>query len=50
MSVRPRFAMGLNHWNNIGRGLPKNHLCEIILKLDLGLRRRCFSELLTDGG
>ena len=35
--------------NNFGRGLPKDQLCEIILKLDQGFRRSChLSQLLTD--
>ena len=36
--------------NNFGRGPPKDHLCEIISKLDVGFRRIChLSQLLTDG-
>ena len=35
---------------NFGRGPPKDHLCEIISKLDQGFRRSChLSQLLTDG-
>ena len=41
--------MDQNHLNNVGRGPPKNYLCEIISKLDQGLRRGChLSQLLTD--
>ena len=36
--------------NNFGRGLPKDHLFEIISKLGQGFRRSChLSQLLTDG-
>ena len=35
---------------NLGRGSPKNHLCEIISKLGFGFRKsRCLSQLLMDG-
>ena len=38
-----------NHLNNFARGPPKDHLCEIILKLDRRFRRSChLSQLLTD--
>ena len=41
--------MDQNHLNNFGRGSPKDHLCEIILKLDQGFRRSChLSQLFTD--
>ena len=41
--------MKWNDLNNFGRGPPKDHLCEIISKLDKGFRRRChLSQLLTD--
>ena len=43
------YAMDQNHLNNFGRGSPKDHLCEIISKLDLGFRRCHLSQLLTDG-
>ena len=33
--------MDQNLLNNFGRGPPKDHLCEIILKLDQGFRRSC---------
>ena len=36
--------------NNFGRGLPKDHLCENIQKLDQRFRRGCrLSQKLTDG-
>ena len=42
--------MDQNHLNNFGRVPPKDHLCEIILKLSQGLRRSCcLSQKLTDG-
>ena len=42
--------MDQNLLNNFGRGPPKDHLCEIISKLDEGFRRSChLSQLLTDG-
>ena len=42
--------MDQNHLNTFGRGPPKDHLCEIISKLDQGFRRSChLSQLLTDG-
>ena len=45
----PRYANDQNHLNNFGRGPPKDHLCEITSKLDLGFRRSChLSQLLTD--
>ena len=41
--------MDQNHLNNFGRGPPKDHLWEIISKLDKGFRRSChLSQLLTD--
>ena len=41
--------MDQNHLNNFGRGPPKDHLCEIISKLDQGFRRSCrLSQLFTD--
>ena len=33
--------MEQNHLSNFGRGSPKEHFCEIILKSDLRPRRRC---------
>ena len=33
--------MEQNHFSNFGRGSPKEHFCEIILKLDHWPRRRC---------
>ena len=42
--------MDQNHLNSFGRGPPKDHLCEIISKLDSGFRRGChLSQFLTDG-
>ena len=44
-----RYATNQNHLNNCGREPHKDHLCEIISKLDLGFRRRChLSQLLMD--
>ena len=42
--------MDQNHLNNFGGGPPKDHLCEIILKLDQGFRSYHISQLLTDIG
>ena len=43
--------MDQNHLNNLGKDPPKDHLCEIISKLDQGFRRSChLSTLLTDDG
>ena len=42
--------MDQNHLNNSGRRPPKDHLCEIISKLDQGFKRSCHqSQLLTNG-
>ena len=41
--------MDHNHLNNFSRGSPKDHLCEIISKLDEAFRSCHLSELLTDG-
>ena len=42
--------MDQNHLNNFGRGPPKDHLREIISKLEKGFRRSCkLSQMLTDG-
>ena len=45
----PRYETDQNRSNNFGRGPPKDHLYEIISKLDLWFRRSChLSKLLTD--
>ena len=33
--------MGQNHFENFGRGSPKEHFCEIILKSGNWPRKRC---------
>ena len=45
------FSAEWNDFSNLGRGLPKEHFCKIILKSGHWSRRRChLKKLLADDG
>ena len=44
--VRHFFAVEWNHLCNSGRGIYEEQFCEIILKLDQWLRRRCLLKII----
>ena len=49
LALVPLCSAERNHFSNFGRGSPKEHFCEIILKSGHWPSRRCFSTFSSGG-